>query len=1104
MAKLLSNTRIYGTATVDTRLFINGGLGVHSTNSGVLQTLGGVGVWGGIFASGVVTATSFVGNVTGTASTATTSTQANNINGGTAGQLIYQSAANTTAFAGPGTAGQILVSAGTSAPTYTNTSSIYVNRAVTADTTPSATAATNLSGGLLGQIPYQLAAGSTAFIGTGTAGTILQMGANTATFVATSTIYVNRAVLADNDVGGAAGGLRYQTGANASTFLSIGTAGQVLTVNSGATAPQWTTTGSIYAGAATSAVNLFGGAGGSLHYQSAANTTAMLSIGSANSILVSNGTVPSWTTNPTIGGNLTIVGNLTVQGTTVIVDSTVTNISDPIFEIGTGPNGALPSSDDGKDRGISFDWHNGTTARTGFFGFDRSTGYFTFISSASIVNEVVSPAGGTTRGALDVNLAGGTAGQLVYQSAADTTSFAGPGTAGQILVSAGTSAPTYTNTSSIYINRAVLADNDVGGAAGSLRYQSAANVSTFLSIGTAGQILRVNSGATAPEWISTSSLYSNSAVNAQTLFGGTAGQLVYQSGVGVTAFAGPGTAGQILVSAGTSAPTYTNTGSIYVGFANQSNHLLGGTAGQVSYQTGAGATSFYGPGTAGQILVSAGTSAPTYTNTSSIYVNRSVLSDNDVGGAAGGLRYQTGANASTFLSIGTAGQMLRVNSGATAPEWVGTASIYVNRAVLADSATGNAGSATNLAGGTAGQVPYQTGAGATSFFGPGTAGQILVSAGTSAPTYTNTSSIYVNRAVTADSVANSLTFSDAGTGAATGSTYNGSVARTISYNSIGASQAGQNFDSTNTKQPNSFISSDTRATDFTPGGRTAGLYADFKTNTTDGLVDGGTYHGVLTFRSYGVSNTDFSGGAAKQIAYTDNNNLWHRLSATSSTWGTWYKIIDTNNTGTAYVNRAVISDTVNTIARPNAGFHYLTFADSHNASSTAELMYTTSTLLLSPATGIMTATSISLTNSLGVGTVPSGTAGEIRATNEITAYYSDRRLKDNVKVIDNPIDKILSLHGITYTPNAIAAKFGYDQDKKLVGVFADEVEAVLPEAVRPAPFDTDTKGNSISGDNYKTVQYEKLVPLLIEAVKAQQLLIEKLESDLQILKQALK
>jgi hypothetical protein len=126
------------------------------------------------------------------------------------------------------------------------------------------------------------------------------------------------------------------------------------------------------------------------------------------------------------------------------------------------------------------------------------------------------------------------------------------------------------------------------------------------------------------------------------------------------------------------------------------------------------------------------------------------------------------------------------------------------------------------------------------------------------------------------------------------------------------------------------------------------------------------------------------------------------------------------------------------------------------------------------------------TGALVVGTAAAGVPGEIRATNEITAYYSDRRLKENVQIIDNAVVKVLSLTGITYTPNALAESYGYDRTKKLAGLFADEVDAVLPEAVRPAPFDDDGTGGSKSGENYQTVQYEKLIPLLVEAIKEQQ------------------
>jgi ribosomal protein S10 len=65
----------------------------------------------------------------------------------------------------------------------------------------------------------------------------------------------------------------------------------------------------------------------------------------------------------------------------------------------------------------------------------------------------------------------------------------------------------------------------------------------------------------------------------------------------------------------------------------------------------------------------------------------------------------------------------------------------------------------------------------------------------------------------------------------------------------------------------------------------------------------------------------------------------------------------------------------------------------------------------------------------------------------------------------------------------LAESFGYDKSTNLVGLFADEVESVLPEAVKNAPFDRDENGNSKSGENYKTVQYERLIPLLIEAIK---------------------
>ena len=99
--------------------------------------------------------------------------------------------------------------------------------------------------------------------------------------------------------------------------------------------------------------------------------------------------------NVTIGNNLTVTGNLTVNGTQTQVNSTVVTVDDPIFVVG---GDSAPSSDDNKDRGIEFRYHDGSNAKLGFFGFDDSTGKFTFIPDATDNSAVVSG----TKGNLDI------------------------------------------------------------------------------------------------------------------------------------------------------------------------------------------------------------------------------------------------------------------------------------------------------------------------------------------------------------------------------------------------------------------------------------------------------------------------------------------------------------------------------------------------------------------------------------------------------------------------------------------------------------------------------------------------------------------------------
>jgi hypothetical protein len=100
-----------------------------------------------------------------------------------------------------------------------------------------------------------------------------------------------------------------------------------------------------------------------------------------------------------------------------------------------------------------------------------------------------------------------------------------------------------------------------------------------------------------------------------------------------------------------------------------------------------------------------------------------------------------------------------------------------------------------------------------------------------------------------------------------------------------------------TGSSNRIDSKDTRLVADTPQSFTRGLHADFKTNTTDGLADGGTFHGVLTFRQYS-SASDWSGGGVRQLGFTDNHNLWIRGANADTTWSSWQKILHSGNYNT--------------------------------------------------------------------------------------------------------------------------------------------------------------------------------------------------------------
>ena len=113
-------------------------------------------------------------------------------------------------------------------------------------------------------------------------------------------------------------------------------------------------------------------------------------------------------------------------------------------------------------------------------------------------------------------------------------------------------------------------------------------------------------------------------------------------------------------------------------------------------------------------------------------------------------------------------------------------------------------------------------------------------------------------------------------------------------------------------------------------------------------------------------------------------------------------------------------------------------------------------------------------------------SNNLSVSGDITAFASDERLKTNIKPLENALEKVLSLSGFTYNFNEIGESLGFNTELTHVGVSAQQIQAVLPEAVAPAPANND----------YLTVKYEKIVPLLIEAIKELADKVEKLEKKL--------
>jgi hypothetical protein len=318
-------------------------------------------------------------------------------------------------------------------------------------------------------------------------------------------------------------------------------------------------------------------------------------------------------------------------------------------------------------------------------------------------------------------------------------------------------------------------------------------------------------------------------------------------------------------------------------------------------------------------------------------------------GGSGTTTAQGAMNA--FAGAVTSGSYLRGNGSNVVMSTIQVADVPT----LNQNTTGNATTATtatNLSGGSAGTIPYQSAAGTTVQLTAGTSGQVLQSNGAAAPSWV----------------------------AATAAANNGTLTMAVSGTGLSGSQT--------------FTANQSSAATFT---------------VTSNATNANTASTIVARDASG----NFSAGT---ITATLSGNASTATSATSATSAT----------------TATTATTANAL---NTGNNYQV-------------------------------------NSLGIGTAASGTAGEIRATNNITAYYSDDRLKTRLGKIENALDKLCSLDGFYYEANEIAQALGYTVQRE-AGVSAQQMQAVMPEIVVPAPID----------EKYLTVRYDRALPLLIEAIK---------------------
>ena len=248
-------------------------------------------------------------------------------------------------------------------------------------------------------------------------------------------------------------------------------------------------------------------------------------------------------------------------------------------------------------------------------------------------------------------------------------------------------------------------------------------------------------------------------------------------------------------------------------------------------------------------------------------------------------------------------------------------------------------------------------------------------------------------------------------------------------------------------------------------------------------------YGVVLGGGAGASPTTLTNGTTNQVllANTSASPSWGQVSLTASVTGTLPVANGGTGATTLTANNVLLGNGTSaplTVAPGTSGnvltSNGTTWVSSAATGGVTSLTGTANQISVSASTGAITlSTPQSIGtgsnvqfNSIGVGTAASVTSGTIQATGNITAYYSDDNLKTRLGVIEDALSKVRRLSGFYYEANETAQALGYKKIRE-VGVSAQAIQKELPEIVHPAPID----------NKYLTVDYERITPLLIEAIK---------------------